>query len=241
MRVLTHQDLLDIGLAPDAQTFERLLVRAASELGYGLAAGVLVRGRFSSGRAAVRPFGNTPSAFVEASRTLDIAVRDPLLTQLLARPGVVAYDQRFYVDGSAAELWDVQAEFGYHEGMAVSMHQHAHGEVFTFGVDGQTLPTTRDGRLRLEADLRLLCSFAQEPAQRLYFPEVAEAKAQLGPQELEALKWAADGVAVWFTADKLRISDMGAERLLESAQRKLGAASRSGAVLKAIKGGLFES
>lgn len=237
--VLTYNDLLDIGLAPDVTTFERLLVRAAAELGYGLAAGVMVRGRFSSGRAAVRPFGNTPAAFVEASRTLDLAVRDPLLTALLARPGVVTYNQRFYVDGSAAELWDVQSPFGYREGMAVSMHTHSHAEVFTFGVDGHAVPATGEGRLRLEGELRLLCAHAQQAAKRLYFPEPAPAASRLGAQETEALKWAADGVSVWVTGDKMSISNMGVEQLLEQAQRKLGAASRQGAVLRAIDGGLI--
>lgn len=238
--MLTFDDLLDIGTAPDVASFERLLVRAAGELGYGLMSGLLVRGRFASGRAAVRPFGNPPEAYVEQSLALDIAVRDPLLTQLLARPGVLAYDQRFYVDGQAPELWDVQAAFGYCEGMGVSLHERSHAEVFAFGVDGAAMPTDAEARLRLEADLRLLAAHAQPAARRLFFPETTRPVEGLAPLETEALKWAADGVSVWIAGDKMRIANRGVEQLLAAAQRKLGAASREGAVLRAIEGGLIE-
>lgn len=238
--MLTYQDYLDIGLSPDAEILQARLVQAAAELGFGLAAGVMVRGRFATGRASVRPFGNPPEAFAEASRTLDIAVRDPLLGELMARPGVVTYDQAFYVAGQAADLWDWQSPYGYREGMAVSMHEASHAEVFTFGVDGYTLPKDREGRLQLEADLRLICAHAQAAAQRVYFPESVALHPELEPYEAEALKWAADGVSVWVTGDKLRISNQGVEQLLTTAQRKLGAASRPGAVLRAIEGGLIE-
>lgn len=238
--MLTYDDLLNIGLAPDVQAFERLLVSAAGELGYALAAGALIRGRFASGRSVVRPFGNPPAAFVEESRAVDVAARDPVLTHLLAQPGLLAYDQRFYLDRAAAELWDVQAPFGYREGMALSLHEVAHAEVFTFGVDGEALPSKLEDRYRLEADLRLICAHAQHAARRLYFPEVAAASVQLERHEAEVLQWAADGVSVWVTGDKMRISSQGVAHLLGEGQRKLGASSRHGAVLKAIEGGLIE-
>lgn len=238
--MLKYEDLLEIGLAPDLPTFERLLAHAAGEMGFGLAAGVLVRGRFGSRGAAVRPFGNTPAAFVEASRTVDIAARDPVLTDLLAGPGVVRYDQAMYAGRGAGDLWEWQSQFGYREGMAVAMHQQTHAEVFTFGVDGQAVPTSAEARLRLEAELRLLCMHAQAAAQRIFFPVTAQAEAALVPDELEALKWARDGVSVWVTGDKMCISNMGVDQLLSSAQRKLGVSTRQGAVLRAIEGGKIE-
>lgn len=230
-------DLLQIGLADDLPALEGLLVRAAGEMGFDLAAGVVVRGRFGSSGASVRPFGNTPEAFVDASRTVDIAVRDPVLTTLLGRPGLVTYDQNFYAAHGASDLWDWQSSYGYREGMAVAMHQHAYAEVFTFGVDGAKVPRDVGERLRLEAALRLVCMHAQAAAQRICFPSAAAPQDDLAPQELEALKWAQDGVSVWVTGDKMRISNMGVDQLLKSAQRKLGASSKPGAVLKAIQGG----
>lgn len=239
--MLSYPDVLEIGLAADQASFERLLVRAAGELGFGLAAGVMVRGRFGSRGAVVRPFGNTPAAFVEASRTVDIAARDPVLTDLLGRPGVVTYDQGLYASRGASDLWDWQAPYGYREGMAVAMHQAARSEVFTFGVDGSAVPHDTERRLRLEAELRLICMHAQSAAQRLYFPSTVQVEAAaLDRNELEALKWAKDGVSVWVTGDKLRISNKGVEQLLDSAQRKLGAATRSAAVLRAIEGGKID-
>jgi len=238
--VLRYEDLLEIGLAPDAATLERLLVRAASEMGFGLAAGVMVRGRFGSRAASVRPFGNTPSAFVEASRTVNIAARDPVLTDLLGRPCLVSYDHALYQSRKAGDLWDWQAAFGYRAGMAVSIHQPTHAEVFTFGVDGDELPADVEGRLRLEASLRLVCAHAHGAAQRIFFPGTHAAESRLSPDELEALKWAKDGVSIWVTGDKMCISNMGVERLLSTAQRKLGASTRAGAVLRAIQGGKID-
>ena len=238
--VLTYQDLLEIGLSPDLATLEQLLVRAAGELGYGLAGGALVRGRLGSAGAVVRPFGNPPEAFLEESRAVDVAVRDPVLTALLGAPGLVVYDQTFYVQAGAAPLWDVQAPFGYREGMAVSMHEPGHAEVFTFGVDGSALPSAAEARLRLEADLRLVCASAQEAARRLCFPATQTSAPALSSGETEALRWAADGVAIWVAGDKMRISNRGVEQLLGQAQRKLGASTTRGAVLRAIRGGLID-
>jgi DNA-binding CsgD family transcriptional regulator len=85
----------------------------------------------------------------------------------------------------------------------------------------------------------LICAHAQAAAQRLYFP-VAGAAPTLDKQEAEALQWAADGVSVWVTGDKMRISNHGVDQLLAAAQRKLGAPTRPAAVLRAIEGGLIE-
>ncbi|MEJ1934487.1 hypothetical protein WDZ92_30185, partial [Nostoc sp. NIES-2111] len=111
------------------------------------------------------------------------------------------------------------------------------GEVFSFGVDGDKVSSNPAERLRLEAGLRLLGAHAQAAAQRLFFPAAYQDRASLTATELEALKWASDGVSVWVVGDKLCVSAMRAQGLLDSARRKLGAATHAGAVLRAIEGG----
>lgn len=239
--MLSYEDVLNIGLSPDADALQAQLVDAAAKLGFGLSAGALVRGRLASRKAAVHSFGNPPAAFVEASRSLDDGLQDPLLTAMLAGPDCYTYDQAFYVRAGAGLLWEHQAPFGYRRGMAVSLHERSHAEVFFFGVDGpDALPVQPAARASLEGQLRLLSLHAHEAAKRLWTPAPSVDLNAVGADEVEALRWAADAVSVWHTRGVAVISHPGREDSERRAVRKLGASSRSQAVLRAIEGGLID-
>ena len=236
-----HQ-LLAVGTAPDAQGLDEAMAQAAHALGFGIASGVLMRGRLESRKALVRGFGNTPDDFVQAFGSTDLAVRDPLMTRLTSRPGFVRYDRDFYEAAGAGDLWEFQAPFGYKAGAAFSLHSASHAEVFVCGVDGpDALPARQGAQLQLEASITLLCSYGQEAMRRIHFPElVAAEKANLEASELEALEWAAGGVSIRRMGDRMKISDADSLRLTASAARKLGATTRTGAALRAIQGGLIK-
>lgn len=240
--MLTHQHLLAIGTAADAQALQAALAAAGHELGFGIASGVLMRGRLGSGRALTHSFGNTPEAFLAAFKSADLAVRDPLLAHMLARPGCVTYDQAFYVQAGAADLWDFQAPFGYRHGIAHALHEASHAEVFSFGLDREApLPSDPERRMRQEVDVQLLAMHAQAAAQRIFFPGLPPSEGDaLTPAELAVLQWAADGVTVRRTGERMRIGDAETRRLTTSAARKLGASNRPAAVLRAIDGGLIK-
>jgi DNA-binding CsgD family transcriptional regulator len=238
--MLHYQQLLDIGTAADAVSLQARLSAAANELGFGIASGTLIRGRFSSGKALVRSFGNTPEGFTEAFKSADLGQRDPLLSRLLAQPGAVTYDQDYYANAGAGDLWEFQAPFGYAHGIAFAVHEPAHAEVFCLGIDGpDALPSDPMTRMLLEADLQLIALHAQDAVKRLYLPAPPPAAA-LDKQELEALQWAAEGVSVWKTGELMVISEADARRVTSNAARKLGASNRPAAVLRAIQGGLIE-
>lgn len=177
-RMLDSQLLASVGEARDLEALTSRVVLAAQALGFGLVSGVLIEGRLGSANAVVRSFGNPPEAYLESSRSLDEGLRDPVLTQLLARPGFTVYDQATYLDAHVPDLWDVQSAFGYRHGIAVSHHARSHGEAFLLGVDGpDRFPTEGAAALRIRAALQLLSLQAQQAMERIVRPVAAEAPA----------------------------------------------------------------
>lgn len=236
---MNYQDLLDIGLSPDAETLQARLVAAVAELGFGLSGGTLIRGRLASRKASVHGFGNYPAAFVEAARSLDVGLRDPLLTAMEARQGCYLYDQAFYVQAGAGELWENQAPFGYRYGMAIALHEFSHAEMFSFGVDSpDPIATCKVERLKLEGHLRLVALHAHSAAKRLHTPPPTVDLNTVTLDEVESLRWAADAQSVWLHGDKVIVTNHGANQ--RRAAAKLGASSVPSAVLRAIEGGLLD-
>lgn len=239
--MLAFQDLLDLGTAPDGAAFEAKLVSIAGKLGFGISGGTLIRGRLAAGNAAVHSFGNPPDGFHDAFKSRDIGRRDPLLAAMLARPGCYQYDAKFYVDAGAHDLCELLDAFGYRHGMAIALHEFSHLEMFSFGVDGpDSLPKSAKAHFELEAALRLITVHAHEAARRLFTPRVDPQLEALTKPELESLRWAADAQVVWKNGGLTVVSRPGQTELQRAAARKLGASSRSQAVLRAIDGGLID-
>lgn len=240
--MLNYQDLLDLGLSPDLDTLQARLVSAVGQLGFGISAGALIRGRLASRKASVHSFGNPPAGFVEASKSLEVGLRDPLLTAMLAGPGCFAYDQDFYAQAGAGELWEHQAPFGYRAGLAMSIHEPAHAEVFFFGVDSpDPLPRDAAALAQLSGSLQVIGLNIQAAVQRLYTPVLDADLNALNGEEVAALKWAADGQAYWLRGDRLVVSNPGLVKAQRSAVKKLGESKGQAALLKAIKGGLIDT
>jgi hypothetical protein len=239
--MLAYQDLIDISLSPDAETLQARLIAAAASMGFGLSAGALIRGRLASRKASVHSFGNPPAGFVEASKSLDVGLKDPLLTAMMAGPGTFTYDQAFYTAAGAGELWENQAPFGYRSGMAVAMHEPSHAEVFFFGVDSpDALPTSTDAKIKLQGGLTVIALHAHAAAKRLHTPPQEVDLNQLNSDEVTALKWAADGKAYWLHEGRLIASNPGLAKAQRSALAKLRSSSGPAAVLRAIDGGLID-
>lgn len=166
--MLDPQLLASIGEASDFDGLTLRVVKAAEELGFGLVSGVLIQGRLGAPSAVVRSFGNPPEAYQQASASLEDGLRDPVLTQLLAGPGFTAYDQATYVKAGVADLWDLQAAYGYKRGIGVAHHAPGHGEAFLLGVDGpDRLPTDPVSAMRLRGALRLIALQAQQCVERI--------------------------------------------------------------------------
>jgi len=170
--MLDPQLLASIGEASNFDDLTARVLKAAHELGFGLVSGALVHGRLGSVGGSVKSFGNPPEAYLQSATSLTDGLRDPVLSRILARPGVVKYDQATYVEAGSADLWDLQAAFGYRFGVTVSHHAAGHGEVFFLGVDGpDRLPQGPVAAMRLHAALHLLSLKAQQCVERMMRPD----------------------------------------------------------------------
>ena len=180
--MLDPQLLASIGEAQDLDTLTARLLNAAHELGFGLVSGAMIEGRFGSASAVITSFGNPPEAYVNSATSLTDGMRDPVLTQLLARPGMVKYDQSTYAKFRVMDLWDLQAPFGYKSGIAVSHHAPGHAEAFFLGLDGpDLLPQDPVAAMRLHGVLQLLSLQAQRCVERIVRPGM--------PAERSPVEW----------------------------------------------------
>lgn len=236
--MLSYALLLDLGLSPDVPTLVRRTVALAEQMGFGLASGVLVRGRMGTPSASVHAFGNPPEGYADSMYSVGDGQRDPLLAQLLQRPGHAAYDQALYVKTGAADLWDCQAAFGFRAGLAVSLHQPAHGEAFLLGVDGVDALPAGAQRLRAQAALQMLAMHAQAAASRILAERAGAPAPDLGQAERAALK--AAGATLLARRGQLVSVSKVADPALRSAVQKLGARSMTDAVLRCVDGGLIQ-
>ncbi len=237
MRLQDYQDVADAG---DMPTLESRLVRFANELGFGIISGALVVEQ-GSGRAATFAFGNTPEAFQATFASTSIGQRDPVMHRMKRLSAPFVYDQSMYVNEQAADLWDVQALFGYKTGIAMALHLPG-GKHFFMGVDrDQPLPGDEVVLTRMMADLQLLAVHAQDTALRLLAPQVhgVQLVPHLTDREVEILKWTAEGKSSWAVGQILNISEHNVKYHIKRILVKLEVGSKHQAAAKAKSLGLI--
>jgi|KBSMisStaDraftv2_1062788.scaffolds.fasta_scaffold681292_2 hypothetical protein len=86
------QQFVEISEAPDVATLERRLVDVTHAMDFGLVLAVVIADRPSGQRHVVR-LGNTPEAFVEASRNFEGLARDPINRRAHVASLPFIYDQ----------------------------------------------------------------------------------------------------------------------------------------------------
>jgi DNA-binding CsgD family transcriptional regulator len=234
------KDYHDVAQASDMETFESLLVRFANDLGFGIISGALVV-EHGVGRVSTFHLGNTPQAFQSTFESTDVGKRDPVMRRLKRLSAPFVYDQSTYVNEEAADLWEMQALFGYKTGIAMALHMPG-GKHFVMGVDrDQPLPGDDVMVTRMMADLQLLAVHAQETAIRLLVPHTAEMQylPRLTVREIEILKWTAEGKSGWAVGQILNISEHNVKYHIKRILMKLGVGSKHQAAAKAKALGLL--
>ena len=237
---MRRQDLIEIGLASDLRSFESGLVRLAGELDFSLVNALVVVEHPGHDPLFVA-VGNAPRDFAGAQQDEHDSRRDPVLRQLKNLSVPVIYDQSTYVQGAAGDLWEQQARFGYHTGVAVALHLPNYRH-FVLGVDRRdALPRDERELTRLMGDLQLLAVHAQDAAMRLLTREQPEVQreANLTAREVEVLKLTMDGLTALAISDRVGISVPTVNFHLRNVRDKLGASSKHQAVLRALSRGLI--
>lgn len=231
------QSFYDVSQSVDSASFETRLVKIANELDFPLVSGFLVLADPATRQAPqVFAVGNTPQAYLEASQNREGVARDPVIKQMKEVSLPFWYDQGFYTNAGAGDLWEEQAAFGYRTGIAVALHLPDHKH-FILGVDRDVPLPTGDGQLtRMMADLQLLAVHAQAAAVKVLLPKQPEAEAvpKLTPREVEILRWTMDGKSAWSVGQLLSVSEHTVNFHLRNIFRKLGSSSKHQAVLKAL-------
>ncbi len=238
--MIRHQDYLDVSLAADRRTFEDRLVTFANRLDFGLVSATVVIEH--PGREALFvTTSNRPEGFLEASKNVADSKRDPVLRRLKRMSVPVIYDQGLYVEDGSADLWDMQAPFGFRTGIAMALHLPG-GRHFILGVDRDKPLPRNDARVtRLVAHLQLLAVHAQDAAMRLFSAEEPQSsgKMHLTRREREVLQWTMEGKSARDVADILGMSENTVNFHLRNVMLRLGVSSKHLAVRKAHAAGLI--
>lgn len=227
-----------VSQASDIASFRQGLIDFANDLDFGLVVGVLAI-EHRGGKTQYVSVGNTPQAFIEASRDPDNARRDPVHQTLMRQSTPLIYDQDFYVRADAGDLWEVHAPFGYRTGIAVGVHMPGYRRLL-LGVDREKpLPKDPIKLNRMIADLQLLAVHAQDAAGRLLTPAQGQALPRLPARQLEILKLSMQGKSAWVVGNLLGISENTVNYHMKQLYKQLEVSTKQQAVLKAMELGLI--
>jgi DNA-binding CsgD family transcriptional regulator len=223
----------------DRDEFRDEIVRFAHSLGFDTVSAMAVVDR-GIGRSEFITVDNTPPEFLRVFHDPSVGRFDPVMQHCKRQSLPIIWDQATYTAHGQGALWEEQARFGYHTGIAMALHL-PEGRHFQMGVDrDRALPSDHGELTRLVADLQLFAVHALDAALRVLIPrpEIDDAPA-LTPRELEALRWTMDGKTAWEVGTILGISERTAVAHLNSSMRKLGCINKHQAVLKALRLGLI--
>ena len=232
-------DYLSVLEAKDKAQFESVVIRFAQQLGFETVGATVAVDRPGAGAEFVAVH-NTPMAFEQSFENISIGKRDPVMQHCRRQTMPIVWTQKTYLDQGAIELWDIQAQFGYRNGIAMSLHM-PEGRHFTIGVDrDQALPTDSSELTRMVADLQLFAVHAQDTALRVLVSEAMQPeRPSITPRELEVLRWTMDGKTAWEAGVLLGVTERTVIQHLQNAMRKLECNSKHQAVLKALRLGLI--
>ncbi len=228
--------MLEAGSRDD---FLREVVRFSQNLGFNTVSAMAVVD-FGVGRSEFVSIDNAPAGFAAVAHNVASMRRDPVMQHCRRHTLPIIWDQDTYTRAGLGELWEEQARFGYHTGIAMALHL-PEGRHFAFGVErDRPLPSDVGELTRLVADLHLFAVHAQDAAMRLLSPVAPPVDVPaLTARELEALRWTMEGKTAWEMGTILGISERTAVLHVNNAMHKLGCVNKHQAVLKALRLGLI--
>jgi len=228
-----------VSQAADLTSFRQGLIDFANDLDFGLVVGLLaIEHRGPGAKTEYHAVGNTPDAFLEIQKDNSYARRDPVHQRLMNLTKPLIYDQAFYVEAGAGELWEMYAPFGYRTGVAVGVQMPGYRRLL-LGVDREDpLPKDPIKLNRMIADLQLLAVHAQDAAGRLLVPK-RPTPVELPSRQLEILKLTMEGKSAWVVGSLLGISENTVNYHMKQLFKSLDVSTKHQAVLKAMELGII--
>ena len=225
--------------ARDRNDLRSAVIDFAQKLGFETATAMTVI-EHGVGESEFLTVDNSPADYKEFFYSSDCSRRDPVMQHCKRQSFPIVWDQETYVNKGHGALWEEQARFGYHTGIAVALHL-PEGRHFIVGVDrDQPLPRHPDEVTRMVADLQLFAVHAQDTAIRLLAPRPAASETpSLTKRELEALRWTLSGKTAWEVGMIMGITERTAVHHVHNAMHKLNCINKYQAALKALRLGLI--
>ncbi len=230
---------LSVMEAATPNDFRAEVVRFGQSLGFKTVSATTVIDRQQSA-SEFHCVDNTPIAFSQSFRDPALGQADPVMQHCKRAAVPIIWDQETYVARGSADVWDDQALYGYHTGIALALHM-PDGRHFFLGVDrDRPLPPNPKAVTRMVAELQLFAVHAQDAAFRIFAPTPAPLDVpSLTPRELEALRWTMEGKTAWEVGAIMNISERTAVLHLQNGMHKLNCVTKHQAVLRAIRLGLL--
>lgn len=234
------QKYLDINHSPDRRTFRRQLIAFAHHMDFPLVSAVLMGDHADALDDHALYVGNRPTDFVGDSFDPKYITVDPVLARLRQSNEPFLYDQKFYVNNGASELWEHAAPWGFRTGISVSI-KLPNDKIFLLGLDREReLPGDEKKIQRMLTDLQLFAAFAQDAADRLLTPrQEGVVNARLSIKEREILLRILEGRSNWTIAQLMSVSENTVKFHLKAIYNKLGVSSRVAAATKASSFGML--
>ena len=216
------------------------VVRFATGLGFETASAMAVVDHFRGEPEFLWVNNSPPAALDEFAGKADYGLRDPVMQHCKRASVPIIWNQETYTAVGEGALWEAQAHFGFHTGIALALHL-PEGRHFFMAVDrDQPLPASSAEVTRMVADFQLFAVHAQDVALRVLLPQTPQPDIpNLTPRELESLRWTMEGKTAWELGNILGISERTAVLHINNATHKLDCINKHQAVLKALRLGVI--
>jgi DNA-binding CsgD family transcriptional regulator len=241
MASMLQPEFMSVAQARTVEELRHQVVGFAQHLGFSTVSATTVIDHVC-GNSEFSTVDNTPLAYLSAFCEPASGKRDPVMQHCKRSSLPIIWDQTTYTHAGQGDLWDEQAAFGYHVGIALALHMPK-GRHFFLGIDRDLpLPTGAMKRTELVASLQLFAVYAQEAASRLLLPAAtSRPHARLTFRERDCLLWTMEGKTAWEIGEILSLSERTVAGTLGNALRKLDCVSKPQAVAKALRLGLLDS
>jgi DNA-binding CsgD family transcriptional regulator len=160
---------------------------------------------------------------------------DPVVQHAERSTLPMIWSDYMFIDGKSAEFWEDARAFGLQAGLTFAVHEQP-GVTGIFSLAGDKAPDLQGQALAaVIGRAQMFASLLHHAVARIALPRLLpEHNAPLTARERECLKWAADGKTAWEIGQILSIAERTAVFHVNNVVKKLGAANKTQAIVRAV-------